>query len=165
MIGAIHGIPRGAAVHAKEKRPYGAENSLAEHTQTHPTRLTTLEVGTLDGARTEARMTHGNKIPPRIAEGNLSSGLNHPPASYRSPSAVRLSQWGKTDLQFPCIPRVLPRNAVHDRQHTPDKDADERESADTGRPAAFFLEYDGEGPEEELRKVSFVRERRYGTYV
>jgi hypothetical protein len=27
--------------------------------------------------------THGNIIPPRIADGSLSSGLNHPPAAYK----------------------------------------------------------------------------------
>jgi hypothetical protein len=74
--------------------------------------------------------THGNIIPPRIADGSLSSGLNHPPAAYTISTFPRPKSTRKTHLQLARIPWVLVDDAVEERNYAAYEDSDEGEAAD-----------------------------------
>lgn len=88
MIGAIQGILAGAAVQAKEKRPYKKPVlnkrfvPVDNQVKKPPTTLyVNVEVSRrrLQGSCPSA---YGSMIPPKIADGSLSSGRSHPPSAY-----------------------------------------------------------------------------------
>lgn len=105
----------------------------------------------------DSSSTHGSKIPPRIAEGNLSSGRNQPPAAFpfhHSLTSVRSdtteSKDNRAHLQLPRISWVLVEDAVEQGDYASNQNADEGQPPDAGRPATFFLKHDGERPEQQL---------------
>lgn len=97
-------------------------------------------------------------IPPKIADGSLSSGRSHPPSAYaRSALVTSESSPEKAYLQLASVPRVLPYNTVDERNNAAYKYADKGESSNAGRPAAFFLEDNWECAKEELYSSKSVQ--------
>ena len=73
-----------------------------------------------------------------------------PVIRHQLQSCARHKKRRTTYLQLPRVPRVLDKDNVRQRDDEPNEDAKEGETADTGGPASFLLEDDGEGCEEHL---------------
>jgi hypothetical protein len=89
-----------------------------------------------------------------IAGGNRASGASHPPFAchkkYKSEHSITQMN-STTYVDITRVPRVLDEDDVGQSENEANENAEERKSADTGRPASFLLEDDREGGEQHLR--------------